>query len=63
MFSKGEIKNLTTAAHIWLAAVIGIACGAALWPLVVSATVIAVIMLSLLGILERRWLNPQDRKD
>lgn len=63
VFSKGEIKNLTTAAHIWLAAVIGIACGAALWPQVVSATVIAVIMLSLLGILERRWLDPQDRKD
>lgn len=63
VFSKGEIKNLTTAAHIWLAAVIGIACGAGLWPLVVSATVIAVIMLSLLGILERRWLDPQDRKD
>ncbi|MGA1853958.1 hypothetical protein VH570_24330 [Sphingobium sp. HT1-2] len=53
---------MTTAAHIWLAAVIGIACGAALWPLVVSATVIAVIMLTLLGILGRRWLDPKSQK-
>ena len=29
VFSKGEVKNLTTAAHLWLTAVIGIACGAA----------------------------------
>ena len=28
VFNKGEVKNLTTAAHIWLAAMIGIACGA-----------------------------------
>ena len=28
VFSKGEVKNLTTAAHLWLTAVIGIACGA-----------------------------------
>lgn len=58
VFSKGEIKNLTTAAHVWLASMIGIACGAALWPLVVSATIVAILMLSLLGFVERRWLNP-----
>ncbi len=57
VFSKGEIRNLTTAAHVWLASMIGVACGAALWPLVVSATIVAVAMLSLLGFVERRWLN------
>lgn len=62
VFSKGEIRNLTTAAHIWLAAVIGIACGAALWPLVVSATIVAVIMLTLLRLVEGRWLDPRNRK-
>ncbi|WP_447725911.1 MgtC/SapB family protein [Sphingomonas koreensis] len=59
VFSKGEIKNLTTAAHIWLASMIGIACGAALWPLVVSATIVAILMLNLLGFVERRWLDPE----
>src|SRR5687768_11761964 len=33
VFSKGEVKNLTTAAHLWLTVVIGIACGAGQRPL------------------------------
>lgn len=55
VFSKGEVKNLTTAAHLWLAAVIGIACGAAQWPLVLIGSAISVIMLTLLGFVEARW--------
>jgi putative Mg2+ transporter-C (MgtC) family protein len=55
VFSKGEVRNLTTAAHLWLAAVIGIACGAAQWPLVLICSVISVVMLSLLGWIEARW--------
>ena len=62
IFSKGEIKNLTTAAHIWLASMIGIASGAALWPLVASATLVAILMLSLLGFVERRWLASEERQ-
>lgn len=53
VFSKGEVKNLTTAAHLWLTAVIGIACGAALWPLVVICTLIALLMLTVVGVIER----------
>ena len=60
VFSKGEVKNLTTAAHLWLAAVVGIACGAAQWPLVVIAAVISVVMLTLLGFVERRWFPDED---
>lgn len=55
VFSKGEVKNLTTAAHLWLAAIVGIACGAGQWPVVVIAGIIAVIMLTVLGYVERRW--------
>jgi len=55
--TKGEVKHLTTAAHVWLATVIGIACGAGLWPLVAFGSVVAVVMLTLLGLFERRWLN------
>ena len=62
IFSKGEIKNLTTAAHIWLASMIGIASGAALWPLVASATLVAILILSLLGFVERRWLASEERQ-
>jgi putative Mg2+ transporter-C (MgtC) family protein len=60
VFSKGEVKNLTTAAHLWLAAVVGIACGAAQWPLVAIAAVISVVMLTLLGFVERRWFPDED---
>ncbi len=52
VFSKGRIHNLTTAAHLWLAAVIGIACGAGQWPLVLVSSVISLIMLTLLRIVE-----------
>lgn len=53
VFSKGRLHNLTTAAHLWLAAVIGIACGAAQWPLVLVASVMSVVMLSLLRLAEK----------
>jgi len=52
VFSKGQIHNLTTAAHLWLAAVIGIACGAAQWPLVGVAALISLLILTLLRLVE-----------
>jgi putative Mg2+ transporter-C (MgtC) family protein len=55
--SGGKVHNLTTAVHLWMAAMIGIACGAALWPLVAVAAMIGVIMLTGLRLVERRWLD------
>ena len=60
VFSKGEVKNLTTAAHLWLTAVIGIACGAGQWPLVAIGTAISVLMLTVLGLVERRFFPDED---
>jgi putative Mg2+ transporter-C (MgtC) family protein len=54
VFSRGQIKNLTTAAHLWLAAVAGVACGAGQWPLVAIAAVVSMVMLTLLAVVERR---------
>ncbi|MET0179102.1 MAG: MgtC/SapB family protein [Novosphingobium sp.] len=54
VFSRGRVKNLTTAAHLWLAAVAGIACGAGQWPLVVMAALVSLIMLTLLAYVEHR---------
>jgi putative Mg2+ transporter-C (MgtC) family protein len=62
VFSKGEVKNLTTAAHLWLTAVIGIACGAGQWPLVVICTLISLLMLTVVGVIER-LVFPEDRKE
>src|SRR3546814_9353341 len=61
VFSRGEVHNLTTAAHLWLAAVIGIACGAAQWPLVLIGSLVSLVMLTLLRIAADRQstrLNP-----
>ena len=60
VFSKGQVKNLTTAAHLFLTAVIGIACGAGQWPLVAIGTVISVLMLTVLGVLARRYWPDDD---
>jgi putative Mg2+ transporter-C (MgtC) family protein len=61
VFSKGEVKNLTTAAHLWLTTVIGIACGAGQWPLVVICTLISLLMLTVVGVVERLVFPPQDK--
>ncbi|MFA9201632.1 MAG: MgtC/SapB family protein [Cypionkella sp.] len=60
VFARGKVKNLTTAAHLWLTAVIGIACGAGIWPLVAIGTVISLVMLTALGSLQRRYWPDED---
>ena len=63
VFSKGEVKNLTTAAHLWLTTVIGIACGAAQWPLVVICTLISLLMLTVVGVVERLVFPAPDKQE
>jgi putative Mg2+ transporter-C (MgtC) family protein len=60
VFSRGKVKNLTTAAHLWLTAVIGIACGAGQWPLVAIGATISILMLTVLGLVERRFFPDED---
>ena len=43
-----------------MTAVIGIACGAGQWPLVAIGTVISVLMLTVLGVLARRYWPDDD---
>ena len=40
-----SVRGLTTAASIWLAAAIGIACGLANWPLVLAGSVLGLLVL------------------
>jgi putative Mg2+ transporter-C (MgtC) family protein len=63
VFSRGEIKNLTTAAHIWLAAVIGIAFGAGLYPIAVIGTVVSVVLLTVFQRIEKEAFDETDRRD
>jgi putative Mg2+ transporter-C (MgtC) family protein len=51
-FSGGKVHNLTTAAHLFLTAVIGIACGAAQWPVVAVTVPLGLAMLVMLRMAE-----------
>ena len=61
VFSKGRIHNLTTAAHLWLATIVGIACGAAQWPLVAVLSVVSLAMITLLRTVESKF-GKEDRR-
>jgi putative Mg2+ transporter-C (MgtC) family protein len=49
-----SVEGLTTAATVWVAAAIGIACGLAAWDVVTTALIIAVALLAGLGWLEAK---------
>ncbi|MGD9914079.1 MAG: MgtC/SapB family protein [Rhizobiaceae bacterium] len=54
IFTRGEVHGLTTGAGMWLAGAIGVACGLGLWQVALFATVLALVVLSLLHVFERR---------
>lgn len=51
--SQGEVRNITTGASLWLCGAIGLACGAGQMPLAAMATGIILVVLLVLGYLER----------
>ena len=55
VFSKGRVHNLTTAANLWLAAVIGIACGAGQWPLVAVCAIVSLVMITVVRLAEKKF--------
>ena len=54
VFARGEVHGLTTGAGMWLAGAVGLSCGLGFWGIAVFATALAVIVLSLLRIVERK---------
>jgi putative Mg2+ transporter-C (MgtC) family protein len=44
---EASVRGLTTAASIWLAAGIGIACGTGNWPLAIGASLLGLLVLTL----------------
>jgi len=49
MRAKGrdEVHGMTTAASVWLTAVLGVVCGAGLWQMTLAAFVISILILTL----------------
>ena len=50
---RGHIRGLTTAASLWSVAAVGMAAGAGMWILAIMATVLMLIVLSILDRVER----------
>jgi putative Mg2+ transporter-C (MgtC) family protein len=49
----GAVRNMTTAANIWISAAIGIACGAGQYRLVLVGAAMALVLLTLVKLFER----------
>jgi putative Mg2+ transporter-C (MgtC) family protein len=63
--SHGAVRNLTTAANIWLATAVGIAAGAGQFVLVTVTTVFGVIIVTVVRVVERYTLkrDPSDDEE
>ena len=57
---RGGIHGLTTAATIWLMASVGMACGARLYHLAITTTVLALLVLVGLGQVDKYLLSRHD---
>lgn len=51
--SRGSVKGLTTGAGLWLSGAVGVACGLGLWTVAAIAVIIGLVVIVVLGRLER----------
>jgi len=58
--SGGTVQGLTTGASMWLAGAIGLACGGGFYTIAVIGTLLALVVLYLLGKVEARLLPGDD---
>lgn len=58
----GAVRNMTTAANIWIACAVGIACGAGQYLLVLVGAGLAMVLLTALKAVER-WLPAKKHGD
>lgn len=61
--SRGDVKNLTSAANIWMAAAIGIAAGAGQYTLLLTALALGVAILTVMRLIERFIPGSRDEDD
>ncbi|WP_245259010.1 MgtC/SapB family protein [Salinarimonas rosea] len=59
--SKGDVRNLTSAANLWLAAAFGIALGSGQYTLAAVAVVFGMIMMSLVRMIELKLHLKRER--
>ena len=55
IFQKNVVRGVTTASGLWVAAAIGLACGAGMYPVAVAATVMTVLCLEMMHFFHLRY--------
>lgn len=60
--ARGQVQGLTTGAAMWLAGAVGVACGGGYYSIALMATVLALLILTVLRYLERRIESSEDPK-
>lgn len=63
LFSKGEVRGLTTGAGMWLAGAIGLASGLGLWQIAAFATLLSLIVLGLMHAFEVQTGISKDKRE
>lgn len=57
-----QVRGLTTAATVWVASALGVACGVAAWPIVITGAAISFLVIVALHPFEK-WVERQAAKD
>src|SRR3546814_6373014 len=61
--SRGSVQGLTTGASMWLAGAVGLACGGGFYSIALIGTVLALIVLIILGKLEAYLTGTSDKTE
>ena len=55
IFQKNAVRGVTTAAGLWVAAAVGLACGAGMYAISIAATLFTLLCLEAMHIISRRY--------
>lgn len=55
IFQKNAVRGVTTAAGLWVAAAIGLSCGAAMYPVAVATTLMTILVLETMHFITRKY--------
>ena len=61
--ARGQVQGITTGAAMWLAGAVGVACGGGYYTIATMATVLAMLILTVLAYIERRIEGSQHTAD
>ena len=59
---RGNVHGLTTGAGMWLAGAIGLACGGGFYFLAVVVTTFGIVLLAVLGVIEKRVIRDRPER-